>query len=113
MSIFDALIEDDLDRSVLPLVQREVWIAIRTDRPATLSDDKPFGSGTRENPYDGSTAARLDPLLEQLAAERTVQAEAKQQQHYIPGGLLRGRNLGTGLDQQELEDWTEDYAITF
>lgn len=43
---------------------REVWIAARTDGVK--------GSGTETDPYDGSTAARFDALMQSIPANTTV-----------------------------------------
>jgi hypothetical protein len=62
MSLLDSLIEADL---VLPplLVQgafaREIWICRRSDGGSQLV----FGSGSQDDPYDGSTADKLDFIL--------------------------------------------------
>ena len=53
MSLLEALLEDELLNP--PVVQMEIWIALRTDGVP--------GSGTRADPYNGSTAALLDGVL--------------------------------------------------
>src|SRR5690348_15042023 len=52
MSLMDALL---LDPYGVDLSRGEVWIAARTDGVA--------GSGTQNDPYDGSTQAKFDALL--------------------------------------------------
>src|SRR5258708_5686842 len=52
MSLCDALL---LDPYAIDLSRGEVWIAARTDSVA--------GSGTQNDPYDGSTQAKFDALL--------------------------------------------------
>src|SRR3974390_1148251 len=52
MSLTDALL---LDPYGIDLSRAEVWIAVRTDGVA--------GGGTQNDPYDGSTQAKFDALL--------------------------------------------------
>jgi hypothetical protein len=62
MSLLDTLIEADL---FLPSIQvageprREVWICHRTDGGSQTA----FGSGTLDDPFDGSTAAKVDFIM--------------------------------------------------
>ena len=61
MSLFDSLLLDPY--------RINLWIALRTDSVK--------GSGTQDDPYDGSTAAKLDTLLNSFAANTTI--------HFGPG----------------------------
>ena len=77
MSLLDALLLDPY--------RINVWIAKRTDGVA--------GTGTQNDPYDGSTAAKLDVLLNSLASKSRV--------HLGPGtfqtqGYFDGIAAGTG-----------------
>jgi hypothetical protein len=55
MSLNDSFLEDGLLVSELAKPLKEIYIAIRTD-------SKP-GDGTRENPFDGSTAKKFDQIF--------------------------------------------------
>jgi hypothetical protein len=66
MSLLDALLEESLLDSV---VTHEVWIAIRTDGP---SGDGPFGAGTQNDPYDGSTQAKFDKLMREVVPSQAT-----------------------------------------
>lgn len=60
MSLLDSIIQTDLvhyttDTSPTTIQRREVYIAIRNDSLP--------GSGTADDPYNGSTDALLDPVL--------------------------------------------------
>lgn len=57
MSLLEALLLDP--------VRINVWIAYR--------DDNIAGTGTQSDPYDGSTAAKLDTVLGGLAANTRIQ----------------------------------------
>src|SRR5438552_13618862 len=61
MSLFDALLLDPY--------RLNVWIAYRTDGVK--------GSGTENDPFDGSTATRLDTVLNSLTANTRI--------HFGPG----------------------------
>src|SRR5881409_3989208 len=61
MSLFDALLLDPY--------RLNVWIAYRTDGVK--------GSGTENDPFDGSTATRLDTVLNSLVANTRI--------HFGPG----------------------------
>lgn len=66
MNTLDSLVRDGLlPDSMLVRPIREVWIAIRSDGPADTDPLNPqiIGEGTRENPWDGSTARRFDKIL--------------------------------------------------
>jgi len=56
MSLLDALLLDPY--------RINIWIAYRTDGVA--------GSGTQNDPYDGSTATRFDATMNSLLANTTV-----------------------------------------
>jgi hypothetical protein len=64
MSLLDALLEDELLASELPLRQ-EVWLAIRTD-----SDG--IGDGSRENPFSANTPTSFAAAMNQCGANTTV-----------------------------------------
>jgi hypothetical protein len=66
MSLLDALLEESLLDSV---VTHEVWIAIRTDGP---SGEGPFGAGTQNDPYDGSTQAKFDKLMKDVVPSKAT-----------------------------------------
>jgi hypothetical protein len=58
MNLLDVFIDDQLLLPSLLVVneqRREVWICVRTDGSR--------GDGTKENPYDGSTADVFDDLM--------------------------------------------------
>ena len=63
MSLLDALIEDELLATKLAPV-KEVFIAIRTDGVT--------GDGTRDNPFDGSTAQKFDQIVAEHTDANTV-----------------------------------------
>ena len=69
MNTLDALLRDSLPASVLAKPLTEVWVAIRTDGlPDDITDPQHpvvvvIGDGTRDNPWDGSTALKLDRVL--------------------------------------------------
>src|SRR5258706_14179578 len=65
MNTLDALLRDGLPASVLTKPLREVWIAIRTDGAPDVDPSNPvvIGDGTRDNPWDASTAIKLDLVL--------------------------------------------------
>jgi hypothetical protein len=69
MNTSDALMRDALTASAAALPLREVWIAVRIDG---LADDKVIGEGTSENPWDGSTALKLDLILRTKIGQNTV-----------------------------------------
>src|SRR6266849_6100399 len=56
MSLLDALLLDPL--------RMNVWIAYRTDGVA--------GTGTQNDPYDGSTSTKLDTILNNVAANNRI-----------------------------------------
>jgi hypothetical protein len=69
MSLLDALIEDELWMPA-PVVgsagppdtrepRREIWICLRTDGGSQLI----FGSGTEDDPYDGSSYSKFDEVM--------------------------------------------------
>ncbi len=64
MSLLDAFLEDGLAASVLE--KSDVWFAIRKDGAV--------GSGSKEDPFDGSTAAHFDAAMadEDLVGENTT-----------------------------------------
>lgn len=67
MSFLDALIEHELIMPPVlvgspPVAGREIWIAIRTDG-GTAS---PFGAGSQDDPYDGSTATKFDKIMRDI-----------------------------------------------
>jgi hypothetical protein len=62
MSLLDALIESDLITPPISVggnPRREIWICRRTDGGSALL----FGSGSSEDPYDGSTADKFDGVM--------------------------------------------------
>lgn len=62
---------------------KEVWIAVRTDGRG--------GDGSRENPYDGSTRAKFDGLMQGFGARTVI--------HLLPGTYLtNGWADATGLN---------------
>jgi hypothetical protein len=94
MSLLDALLLDPY--------RMNIWIASRTDGVA--------GSGTQNDPYDGSTAARLDTVLNSLVASTRI--------HFGPGtfqingyqdGAVSGwlksgmKIVGSGMDVTKLQ----------
>jgi hypothetical protein len=68
MLLFDSFLEDELLTTVM---KRDVFIAIQRDGQ--------IGSGTRENPYDGSTLERFDALL------FTIDTNPNTRFHFGPG----------------------------
>ena len=74
MSLLDALIEDELWMppplgGVSPHVAvREIWICGRTDGGSQNS----FGSGTRDDPYDGSSHAKFDTIISTLPINAVI-----------------------------------------
>lgn len=67
MSLLDALIDDGLLVAELGDPPKEIWIGIRTDAPI----DRLFGSGTIDDPYNGSTAERFDEVMREKAGVGT------------------------------------------
>lgn len=55
MNTLDALIRDGIAESVLAMPNNEIWLAIRTDGVT--------GDGSRENPFNASTATRFDNIM--------------------------------------------------
>jgi hypothetical protein len=57
MSLLDSFL-------ILDAPKLDVWIAVRSDHVA--------GSGTESDPYDGSTAARFDVLMDSFPVNTTI-----------------------------------------
>jgi hypothetical protein len=69
MSLLEAFIEDELlrpppvsDQGGTFIALREIWICYRTDGGSRSSP--PVGSGTQDDPYDGSSAAKFDAIMQ-------------------------------------------------
>src|SRR5688572_27970906 len=88
MSLLTALIEEDLLSSSLQSPPKEVWLAVRTDRPMGLGDSDAFGAGTFEDPYDAGTAGRFDNLMRVIGSDTTI---------YLGPGIFRTAGAGIPL----------------
>jgi len=143
MNTADALIRDGLPASVLARIPlppldpaarlREVWIATRIDGlPFDPLNPIIEGDGTQLNPWDGSTAIRLDYILGVLLVDATdilihfgpdctfpplsyqsctnFKAFNNQQTN---GTLLRAYNSATSCYLMELQDFIEDALLGF
>ena len=64
MSLLDALLLEPYDLSGGSTGPGEVWIAMRTDGVK--------GSGTQTDPWDGSTAAKFDALMQALPVNTRI-----------------------------------------
>jgi hypothetical protein len=113
MSILDALIEQEL---TLPPVlssgaaRREIWICRRTDG-ASIPGQTPFGTGSQDDPYDGSTADKFDVIMDtRVPAGATIRLGTGIFE--TRGGVLSpvrgwfaksGRIIGSGMYQTTLK----------
>ncbi|HTG44916.1 MAG TPA: hypothetical protein VK633_10330 [Verrucomicrobiae bacterium] len=71
MSLLSTFLEEGLAATELEVPLIDVWIAVRTDFAAD-AEPEIFGRGTRDNPYDGSTAVRFDLIMRTVVGERTI-----------------------------------------
>lgn len=78
----------------------EVWLAVRTD---DLD-----GDGTRENPYDASTAAKHDAILRSLPAGPLVinYGEGTFLTRGVPGAYIYLRDADRAMWYHQKHDWT-------
>src|SRR4051794_12705740 len=108
--LLDAIVEDGL---ILPppietigsdrFARREIWICLRTDGGSSLL----FGDGTPENPYDGSSADKVDAILTSIfAGAHPVQypiirfgpATFETRGGFVTGWFAKnGRIIGSGM----------------
>lgn len=73
-----------------------MWIAIRTDG---FSDDSIIGDGTRENPWDGSTAIKFDTILNTFVGDENVCI------HLGPGVFRTGGSATPGSQSGDYSKW--------
>ena len=92
MSLLDALLLDPY--------RINIWIALRSDGVK--------GSGTQNDPYDGSTATRLDTILNTLVANTRI--------HFGPGTFqingFRRRCAKPSGSQTRCEGWARKWFAT-
>lgn len=69
MSLFTALLDENATQ--LSSQEAEVWIAIRVDQLIPRADGT-AGSGTRADPYDGSTPDRFDAAMRSAPANARI-----------------------------------------
>lgn len=55
---------------------KEVYISVRTDGPTNCATTNVCGSGTKFDPYDGSTAAKFDAVMASLGTYVTIHLAA-------------------------------------
>jgi hypothetical protein len=87
VSLLDALIEDQLSTPpaiVGSLPKREIWICVRWDGAAQLL----FGSGTQDDPYDGSNDSKFDAVMDSLPQNALI--------HVGPGTFETKGGSGNG-----------------
>ena len=79
MSLLDSFLEEGL----LP-PQKEVWLAIRTDGDSAI--DKPFGEGTRENPFAVNTPESFAYIMRENVLEKATV--------HLGPGIFHTRGMG-------------------